>query len=127
MAASPVFVGTPKVWHQALSAANTARDGSGTLADVLTAGTNGSRIDKIRVCASGTTTAGVIRIFLYDGTNTYLRNEILVDAITPSATIKVWEGEITFADGLVLPTTWHLRASTHNAENFKIFAQGGDI
>lgn len=127
MSASPVFVGTPKVWQQALSAANTARDGTGTLADVLTSGTNGSRIDKVRVVASGTTSAGVIRLFLYDGTNTYLIKEMLVDAITPSTTVKVWEGEATFVDGLVLPTTWHLKASTHNAELFKIFAQGGDI
>ncbi len=64
MAASPVFVGTPKVWQQAIATANTARDGTGTLADVVTAGASGSRIDKIRVVASGTTTAGVIRIFL---------------------------------------------------------------
>jgi hypothetical protein len=127
MAASPVFIGTPKVWQQALSVANTARDGSGTLADVMTAGSNGSRIDKIRVVASGTTTAGVIRLFLYDGTNTYLFKEIIVAAITPSTSIAAWVGEMTFIDGLVLPATWHLKAATNNAELFKIFAQGGDI
>jgi hypothetical protein len=69
----------------------------------------------------------VIRLYLYDGTNTYLIKEILVQAITPSTSIAVWEGEWD-ADGLVLPTsTWKLRASTHNAEAFKIFAKGGNF
>jgi hypothetical protein len=124
MAASSVFVGTPKVWQQALSAANTARDGTGTLADVLTAGASGSRLDRVRIAASGTTTAGVIRLFMYDGTNTYLFKEILVDAITPSATVKAWDADVTI--GIDLPATWHLKASTHNAETFKIFGLGGD-
>lgn len=125
MAASPVFVGVPKVWQQALATANTARDGSGTTADILTAGASGSRIDRVRVVASSTTTAGVIRIFIYDGTNTYLIKEILVSAITPSATVAVWEADCDL--NINLPATWHLKAATHNAETFKIFALGGDF
>lgn len=125
MAASPAFIGTPKVWQQALSVANTALDGTGTLADVLTAGTNGSLIERVRLKASGTTTAGMIRLFLYDGTNTYFFRDILVSAITPSATVQSWEGDITL--NYPIPGTWHLKASTHNAEAFKIFVIGGDL
>jgi hypothetical protein len=124
MAASPSFVGTPKTWQQALSAANTARDGTGTAPTLMTAGSLGSRVDRVSVAASGTTTAGVIRIFVNDGTNKYLRKEILVDPITPSTSIKVWEGEATL--GIDLPTGWSLLISTHNAEAFKAFAHGGD-
>jgi hypothetical protein len=124
MAAAPVFVGTPKIWQQALSVANTATDGSGTLADVVTAGSLGSRIDRVHVKASGVTTAGVIRLFLFDGTNTDFYKDILVDPITPSATVKSWEGDATLS--LDLPVNWHLKASTNNAEAFKIFAHGGD-
>jgi hypothetical protein len=127
MASSPVYVGTPKTWQAALSAANTNRDGSGTLVDAVSGGSSGSRLDKVRIAASGTTTAGVIRLFVYDGTNTYLIKEVLVTAVTPSATVAVWEGEVDL-DGLVLPTNaWKLRASTHNAESFKVFVKGGDF
>lgn len=124
MAASSVFVGVPKVWQQTLSVANTALDGTGTLADVLTAGASGSRIDRVRIKASATTTAGVIRLFIYDGTNTYFYKDVLVTAATPSTTVQSWEADITLS--LDLPATWHLKASTHNAEAFKIFALGGD-
>lgn len=127
MASAPIFVGVPKTWQAALSAANTNRDGSGTLVSVLSAGASGSRIDRLRVVASGTTTAGVIRYYVNDGTNKYLIKERLVTAITPSATVQVFEDEVSFGDGLVLPTGWSLMAAPHNAENFKVFAQGGDF
>ncbi|MGJ5036604.1 hypothetical protein ACQR13_21060 [Bradyrhizobium sp. HKCCYLRH3059] len=127
MASAPVFVGTPKTWQAALSAANTNRDGTGPLVTVVSAGTSGSRIDSLRAVASSTTTAGVIRYFLNDGTNKYLLKERLVTAITPSATIAVFEDDVSFANGLVLPTGWSLMAATHNGEAFKVFAQGGDL
>lgn len=125
MATAPVFVGTPKTWQAALSAANTNRDGTGTLVTVMSAGASGSRIDKLRAVASGTTTAGVIRYFINDGTNKYLYKERLVTAITPSATVAVFEDEITINENI--PTGWSLMAGTHNAEAFKVFASGGDI
>ena len=38
MATSPIFVGTPKTWLAALSAANTTnRDGTGTIITIVTA------------------------------------------------------------------------------------------
>jgi hypothetical protein len=128
MANAPVYVGTPQTWQAALSAANTNRDGTGTIVDVLTAGASGTRLDEVKVQASGTTTAGVIRLYLYDGTNTYLYKEILVAAVTPSTAIEAWSAMVNL-DGLVLAAggTWKLRASTHNAEAFKVFAKGGNL
>lgn len=127
MASAGVYIGSPQTWHAALSAANTNRDGTGTIVDVTSGGASGSRIDKVRVSASGSTTAGIIRLFLYDGTNNYMIKEIPVTAITPSASVAVFEAEWD-ADGLVLPTSsWKLRASTHNAEAFKVFAKGGNF
>ena len=127
MANSPIFVGAPQTWMAALSAANTNRDGTGTIVDILTGGSNGSRVDKVRVQASGATTAGAVRLYIYDGTNTYLIREMIVAAVTPSTTVEAWSGEVDL-DGLVLPTNaWKLRASTHNAEAFKVFAKGGNF
>ncbi len=68
MAANPVFVGTPK-WAQTSSgtSANTATDGSGTIVHLLTAGTQGSRIDSIQVWHRGANPASVLRFFLNTG------------------------------------------------------------
>jgi hypothetical protein len=126
MATAPVFVGVPKTWQAAISAANTNRDGTGTLVTLVSAGASGSRIDRLRIVASGTTTVGVVRFFLNDGTNKYLIKERLVTALTPSTSVAVFEDEVSFGDGLALPNGWSLMASTHNAEAFKVFAQGGD-
>src|SRR3990167_7114803 len=102
MATAPIFVGTPKSWAAEISAANTNRDGTGTVVTLATAGANGSLIDRLHAVAEATTTAGVVRLFLHDGTIFILWRELLVPAITPSATVEVWWTEID-CNGLVLP------------------------
>lgn len=129
MANTPVYVGTPQIWQAALSAANTNADGTGTIVDVLTAATNGTRLDEIRIQASGSTTLGAIRLYWYDGTNTYCFKEVLVPAVTPSVGVtERWSVTVNL-DGKVLPAggAWKLRASTNNAEAFKVFAYGGNL
>ena len=79
-----------------------------------------------QITVGTTTTAGVIRLYLYDGTNNYLLREILVTAVTPSTSLEAWSADVDL-DGLILPSGWKLRASTHNAEAFRIFARGGDF
>jgi len=126
MASAPIFVGAPKTWQSAISVANTNRDGTGTMVQLVSAGASGSRIDRLRIVASGATTAGAVRFFLNDGTNKYMVKERLVTAITPSTSTAVFEDDVSFVDGLALPTGWSLMAATNNAEAFKVFAQGGD-
>ncbi len=129
MATAPAFAATPRCAIVQATAANTARDGSGTIATLFTAGASGSRIERVRISAAGTTTAGVVRLFIHDGSNARLFKEILVTAITPSTTIAVFESEVDLsaASGiLVLPTGYSLRVATHNAETFNCFAIGGD-
>lgn len=115
MSASPSYVGTPKSYQGQLSAANANRDGTGTVVTVATAGTNGLRIDDITIKAQATTTAGMVRLFLHDGTNYRLWREVLVSAITPSATVAAFEEELKDL-ALVLEDGWSLRASTEKAE-----------
>jgi hypothetical protein len=126
MASSSVFIGTPKVWQAALATANTNTDGTGTVVDVVVAGSApGSRVDRVRVQASGTTTAGKVRLFVFDGTNIYMLREIMVTPVTPSATVEAFSAEVTL--DIDLPNGWTLRASTLNAELFKVFAYGGNF
>jgi hypothetical protein len=122
----PRFVTDSIVGVVQVSTANTNRDGTGTIATVVTASSQGTLIELVRVVATGTTTAGVVRLYIHDGANSRLYEEILVTAITPSTTTAVYEAEFVPTKPLVLPTGYSLRASTHNAETFNVIATGGD-
>lgn len=133
----PAFVNLPNLGTTLsaarISTANTNRDGTGTLATLLTGGASGTRIERVNVKAISTTTAGVVRLYIADnqGTpNIRLVAELLVTAITPSTTVKTWEGELVRTDGqplFLIPAGWTLRASTHNAESFDALVTAGDF
>jgi len=127
MATTAQYASTVRTAQAQVSTANTNRNGTGTIVTVFTAGSSGSRIDDIYITATGTTTAGVVRLFLNDGTNTYLFEEILVTAITPSTTVAVFQS-VQLNLGLILANGWSLRASTNNAETFNIqVTRAGDF
>jgi hypothetical protein len=126
MADAPKFFITPIIALGQVSAANTNRDGTGTLVDIATGATNGTRIEEIRVKATVTTTAGMVRLYIYDGSSvTRLFDEVPVAAATVSATVEADETIVVY-DNLVLPSGYVLRASTHNAEAINVIAYGAD-
>lgn len=127
MAVQAQYAATPRAALGQVSTANTNRDGTGTLATIFTAGSTGSRVDDIVIVATGTTTAGMVRLFLHDGTNARLWQEVSVSAVTPSGTVAAWTQTLSNL-ALVLPSGWSLRASTHNAETFNIIVdRAGDF
>ena len=105
---SPIFTLVPNVGFARLAAANTARDGSGTLATVFTATTDGSLLNKITFtsaqAAAAASSLRVMRIFITDtsGANPRLRGEILLPAVTASNTAIGATATFTFVDGLIL-------------------------
>ena len=126
------YAAVPRLAIGQVSVANANRDGTGTLATIMTAGASGSRIDAIYLKAVGTTTAGMIRLFVHDGTNARLLTEVPVLAIVPGANAPSWEAQLnTNSLSQVLPILLQsghsLRASTHNAETFNVMVQGGDF
>jgi hypothetical protein len=128
MAATPNLAATPRCGFVQIATANTARDGTGTLGTVITAGASGSRIDAIHIKAQGTTTAGMVRFYINDGTNTRFWREVPVPALTPSASLTAFYAAIDLAlQPLILPAGYSLKASTNNAEVFNLFAMGGDF
>jgi hypothetical protein len=127
MAVQAQYASTARAASAQVSTANTNRDGTGTIVTVFTAGASGSRIDDISIDATGTTTTGVVRLFLHDGTNARLWREVLVSAVTPSTSQAVWSMDMTNL-ALLLPNGWSLRASTHNAETFNVLVtRAGDF
>lgn len=126
MSNNVAFAATPKLSIAQISVLNAGRDGTGTVVDAFTAGASGSRVERSRIQAIATTTAGMVRLYAYDGANTRLVAEIPVSAIVPSATVQafstIWEW-----NGLVLPTGYKIRASTEKGETFNIVTEGGDF
>lgn len=145
---SPVHIGVPKSWVVNIPAtANANRDGTGTITDIVNPGADTQAlVAAIKITATGTTTAGMARIFGHDGTGYRLLHELSVAAITPSATVKAAiagtaDGVLT-ADGYlvlnmpvgggltaaVAGTIQKLGISTHNAEAFVAHVKGdGDF
>lgn len=127
MSANPQFAATIASAGAAVSTANTGRDGTGTLATVLTAGASGSRVDDLAIVAQGTTTTGMVRLYLSDGATHRLWKEVSVSAVTPSGTVPAFAAYLSGL-GLLLKSGWSLRASTHNAESFNVLVtNGGDL
>lgn len=127
MSVQAQYAAMPKTAVAQVTTANTARDGTGTIATVFTAGASGSRIDDVTITAVATTTAGMVRLFLHDGTNARLLREVAVSAITPSGTVAAFTASLTNL-ALVLQSGWSLRASTHNAETFNVcVTRAGDF
>lgn len=130
MATAAQYAATPRAAVAQVTAANTNRDGTGTLVTVFTGASTGSRIDDLVVQATGTTTAGMVRLYLSldNGTTNRLIHEIPVSAITPSGTVAAFKAQL-FDLALLLPNASALlRAATHNAETFNIaVTRGGDF
>lgn len=132
MAAAQSYAATPRRAVGKLSVANSNRDGTGTIVNVLTAGASGSRIEAITIQATASTTPGMVRLFSYDGTNYNLEGEVAVSGVTPGATTAAYAVQLTTANlsnllPIILPTGWSLRASTQNGEAFNVIASGGDF
>ena len=66
---TPIFVISSALSYCQVSSANLNRDGSGVLGTLITGGTNGTIVDMIRIVATGTTTAGVVRLFISNELN----------------------------------------------------------
>lgn len=126
----PVFGKTPLQGLAQISTANANRDGTGTIADLCTAGSDGAYIERVEVKATVTTTAGMIRLYESDGTNTRLIDEVAVAAITPSATVAAFQGAfalVAAAKPWFLPPNWKLRVSTEKGETFNVRAVGSQL
>jgi hypothetical protein len=110
-----------------ISTANSNLDGTGTLGSILTAASNGTIIQSVTIKAMVNTTSGMVRLFLFDGTNTNLLIEIPVNAVTKSASAHSFSSRIDFyGKGFALKSGWVLKASTEKSESINVIAEGLD-
>jgi hypothetical protein len=129
---SPIFSAAPVIGWATITAANTATDGTGTVATIFTAdATNGGRVERIKVRALGTNVATVIRFFINNGStnataaNNTLFYEATIAATTGSQTSALADNE--FILGLALPAGYKIIATigTAVAAGLAVTAVGG--
>ncbi len=127
MATAPTFTSASRLASADVATANVGRDGTGTIVTLITGVAAGTRVFEVVAEAIVTTTAGMIRLFLHDGTTARLFDEIPVAAVTVSASVAGARTSRTYTN-LILPTaSWSLRASTHNAEAHVLSVMAGDL
>lgn len=126
---APVFLLTPRVAMASVSTANTNRDGTGTVATICTAATNGTRIEEIVVKATGDPADSVVTVFIHDGSNYFLFDEFdLGDPAAASTTVAGYRESRTYRN-LVLPSGYSIRAAITvalTAGVINVICMGGD-
>lgn len=135
MATDPQFAAIPALGAALLGNAETDLQVPTTTSTILTSAANGTKIEEIVVEASksgslvATTVAGLVYVFLYDGSNYRLFDSITVTANTASSTASPFRLSRTYSN-LVLKSGWSLRCSQSIAGNASILvvvAMGGDL
>ena len=141
---SPIFAQAPYIKSVGLLTTSacttraptaTASLGAANIIELTPVSTNGRRIDSIEVAAAasaigGATVAGLVGIWVWDGTTAYLIDEITIAAVPPSATVAAFTTSRDYTD-LVLPAAFKLFVSTSitlsaASTALSVTAYGGD-
>jgi hypothetical protein len=126
---TPIFPQVPIIGIASMvsNTAVTARTnivGTTGLTQVLANSTNGTRVDFVEVQGQGTTVATIIDLWINDGTNSYLFDEISLPAATANTTVVASSNTISYTR-LTLPPTYRLFTSQQVSANVTVFAFGG--
>jgi len=133
MSTSAQYASTPKFGSANLTTADTSLTAPTTVGTIVTAGASGTRIDYIDIQGVATTVAGLINLFVYDGTTYVLWNQVPVIAVTSSTTVPAFSANLSSNSNsnimpLTLPTGYSLRATTSIAQTgVRVTAYGGDF
>lgn len=130
MATDPVYAASPNVdaalVHATLDTSLTAPSNVST---IFTAGSSGAKIDEIVVQGVGTTVAGVLNIWRHNGSSYFLYDQVLITAVTSSATAAAFRERRTYPN-LLLEANETLRISqtvSGNQSMLMVHAIGGNL
>jgi len=126
---SPIFPSAPIVGIASLVSASaiTSRapiTGTTGLVQLTATSTNGTRVDAITVKAQGNSTAGLLDVWVYNGTTAYLYDEITIATVTANTTTASNVATNTYST-LTLPPTYQLYVSQTVSSNVSVMAFGG--
>jgi len=112
-----------------VSVANPNLDGSGTLKELITAGSSpftGCIIKSLISKAQQSVSPGMIRFFVKIAGSTYLFHEVRVPSVVQSSTSVTFQFNAITSGGFCLPSGAVLYASTEKGENFSVIVEAAD-
>ena len=121
------FAVTPRVAAVSIATADSSYTAPSSVGTLITGVAAGTRVAEIVVKCAATSAAAIVRVFLYDGTNYWLFDEITVAAATGSATVQQTRVSTTYSN-LVLPSaSWSVRVTTSVSQATHVTALGADL
>lgn len=133
MSTSAQYASTAVFGSANLTTADTSLTAPTTVGTILTAGASGTRIDYIEIQGVATTVSGVINLFVFDGTNYILWQQVPVQAVTSSTTAPAFIANLSSNGNanvmpLTIPTGYSLRATASVAQTgVRVTAYGGNF
>lgn len=131
MAATPTFKASPRIGVGQFSAANTNRDGTGTITDVIVGAASGTVIEEVVIKSDDQFAACVVILWLYNGSAWRMFDEQEVTAPPNGSTTVAGYRVSKLYSNLVLPSaSWKLGASITvqpTAGNAVVVALGADL
>lgn len=131
---APIFPVVPSIqWAAAaITAANTAKDGTGAVTTIFIGAANGSRVDYLKIRPIGTNVATVMRIFINNGaSNAVAANNVLflersINSSTLSETSELADTYVPLDLGLPPGYKINVTLSTAIAAGVAVSGVGGD-
>lgn len=132
MATDPAFAATPRAGANIITALETSLTVPTQSVAIISAGASGSIITEVVIHAvttslTPTTVAGLVYLFLFDGSTYHLFDTLAVSAVTASATVAPFRTNKLYTESV--QTGWSLRAAQSIAGNnglLKVEAFVGD-
>ena len=120
MAAAPAYAATPVAWTGLIPAtADTSWTAPTNITTLGSAGSSGTKIVQVDVIPAGTVVAGLVNVFLYDGSAYHLHESVTIAAYSSSTTAAPPKQSFAY-DNLVLPNGWSLRVTGTVAGNVSL-------
>lgn len=126
---APIFPLSPVIGIATLTTATAVTSranitGTTGLVQLTATSTNGTRVDAITITGKATTVASIVDVWIYNGTTSFLFDEILVTAVTASTTVAAFNFTKGYTN-LVLPPTYQLYISEQVQTDLNVTAFGG--
>lgn len=129
MAATPSFAATVAVGAGLIpGTADTSLTAPTNVTTILSGGSSGTAVHELTFQAVGTTVAGVVNVFLYDGSTYHLKDQVPISPVTSSTTAVAWRTRRQY-ESMFVKSGWSLRVSQTVAGNVslvKVIADAGD-
>lgn len=129
MATSPAFAVTPRLGSVSVATADASMTAPTSVGIVLTGVAAGTRISEVvaKIAVASTSTAAIVRVFLYDGTTYYLFDELVLASAVGSASVASTRVSAVY-NNLILPSaSWSLRVTTSVSQATHVTALGADL